>query len=332
MSLPKERTTTRGNSDAGSAASDFPLIPYGWYYAGPVEALRKPVEIILAEREYVAFAVDRQPVVLAGRCPHFSARLSRGRVVDGCLQCPLHAWRFRPDGSCAGTPSGETPPAAARLAAFPVTMLGGHVFFHTDSCNRSAVPFFADQSPSELISAPAFRFEVEMPWWLVSANGFDAQHFLSAHDRRLVGIPEVQRADDVFEARAVFDVVGDRWRDRVTRRFSGPRVEMTVRHVGGTMVLVTSRFRRSVTYGLVSIHPCSPSRSLVHTIVWIPRRTGAARVVDPLDVRVRANFIRAFLGPDISAGEGIRFDPARTVAADALLVRYLGWVGAREHA
>jgi hypothetical protein len=67
----------------------------------------------------------------------------------------------------------------------------------------------------------------------------------------------------------------------------------------------------------------------VHTIIWKHPRLGALRAFDALDVRVRASFIRAFLEPDIVAGEGIRYQPERTVAADALLTRYLDWVRAR---
>lgn len=308
----------------------MPLVPHGWYYVAPVESMRRPVEITLGNREYVAFAVDRQLHVLDGRCAHFGAHLARGNVVGHCLECPLHGWRFRGDGRCDGTPSGEVPPEAARLDAYPVAVLGGHLFFHTDPAHTTPAPFFADASSDALISAPPFAFDVEMPWWMVSTNGFDAQHFLTAHDRKLVGSPEILRRDDHFEARASFEVVGTAWRDRVTHVLAGPRSEMTVRNAGaGALILVTSRFGRTTTYGLVSIHPRSATRSHVRTIVWMHPRTGLARGIDAIDVRVRASFIRAFIEPDIVAGEGIQFDPRRTIGADALVSEYLAWLAAR---
>ena len=318
------------NARQHAGALDLPLVPHGWYYVAPVESMRRPVEVTLGNRDYVAFAADRQLHVLDGRCAHFGAHLARGNVVGHCLECPLHGWRFRGDGRCDGTPSGEVPPEAARLRSYPVAVLGGHLFFHTDPAHAQPAPFFADASPDALISAPPFAFDVEMPWWMVSTNGFDAQHFLTAHDRKLVSSPEVLRRDDHFEARASFEVVGTAWRDRVTQIVAGPRSEMTVRNAGaGALILVTSRFGRATTYGLVSIHPRSATRSHVRTIVWMQPRTGLAHAFDAVDVRMRASFIRAFIEPDIVAGEGIQFDPGRTIGADALVSEYLTWLAAR---
>ncbi len=319
----------RPDAEPTSAPVDFPLVPAGWYYVGPVESLRTPVAVTLGEREYVAFVVGREASVLDGRCPHFSARLVNGTLVDGCLTCPLHGWRFAPDGTCVSTPSGDAPPEAARVTAYPTAVVGGHLFFHVEPTHGGAFPFIEGVDPEALLSAPPFTFDVAMPWWLVSANGFDAQHFHAAHDRRLVAPPQVVRADSVFEVRATFEVSGRSWRDRLTRLVAGPRVEMTVRSVGGTLVHVTSRLARTVTYGVVSVHPRSEGSSQVRTIIWKRPRSGALRAFDALDVRVRAGFIRAFLEPDVVAGEGIRYRPERTVAADALLTQYLAWVRAR---
>jgi 3-phenylpropionate/trans-cinnamate dioxygenase ferredoxin component len=35
------------------------------------------------------------------RCPHSGALLSKGTIVDGCLECPLHGGRFALDGGAA---------------------------------------------------------------------------------------------------------------------------------------------------------------------------------------------------------------------------------------
>ncbi len=317
-------TTLTDGSDTA-----LPLVPRGWYYAGPVTSIRQPTRVRLGKHDYVAFANDGAAHVLDGRCPHFAAKLWRGSIVDGQLHCPLHGWRFAADGSCAGTPSGEHPPAVARLAAYCTTVVGGHAFFHTASAGDEHLPFFPDVDPSDLISAPPFAFDVKMPWWLACANGFDGQHFLSAHDRRLVGAPAVEERETFFSAKAQFEVVGGSWRDRLTRVVAGPRVEMTVRHVCGTMVQVASRFRRTLTFGLVSVHPRSQGKSRVHVVIWMPRRRLGV-LVDALDVRVRAQFIRAFLQPDIEAGNGIQFSPDRLIGADALLGQHQRWLRRRE--
>ncbi len=312
--------------NAATTRLRFPRVPSGWFYVAPVESLRQPAEITLGDRCYAAFVSDGKASVIDGRCPHFGARLGRGTVAQGCLHCPMHGWRFRQDGSCDGIPMGGVPPATAVVTSYPVALLGGHIFFHTDRAHDEPIPFFRDTSDDALVSASPFSFDVQIPWWLASANGFDGQHFLAAHDRRLTEAPQLLCCGDDFEARAVFDVIGKSWRDRLTRLVAGPQVEMTVRSVGGSMVLVTSRTRRSVTYGLVSIHPRTPSSARVFTIVWTRARTGVLRAYDALDAHVRSRFIRAFVQPDIIASDGVTFDPTRAVKADELLSRYLEWL------
>lgn len=307
----------------------FPIVPPGWYHVAPVASLRAPLEVRVGDREFVACVVDRRAHVLDGRCPHFGARLARGTIADGCLHCPMHGWRFHPDGSCAGIPSGEVPPPSARVRSYRTEVIAGQLFFHTEPGHARPLPFFDGVDSGDLVVAPPFEFEVEMPWWLVSANGFDSQHFLAAHDRRLVGTPMIVRCDDVFEARAAFDVIGTGWRDLLTRVAAGPRVEMSVRSVGGGCVLVTSRFQRSVTYGLVSIKPMTASRSRVCTLIWADAGPSLLRPFHAIAVRVRANFIRAFLQPDIVAGDGMRYDRARSIDADAMLNQYLAWLSAQ---
>lgn len=39
--------------------------------------------------------------MLDAYCPHLGANMGEGgRVVDDCLECPFHNWRFRGDGEC----------------------------------------------------------------------------------------------------------------------------------------------------------------------------------------------------------------------------------------
>lgn len=54
----------------------------------------------------IALFRDKAGVVgaLQDRCPHRSVPLSGGEVVDGCLQCPYHGWRFAADGRCVEVP------------------------------------------------------------------------------------------------------------------------------------------------------------------------------------------------------------------------------------
>ena len=125
-------------------------------------------------------------------------------------------------------------------------------------------------------------------------------------------------------------VLRERVTDELRAGFSPAGIAARLRNDGGgALILVTSRFGRATTYGLVSIHPRTATRSHVRTIVWMLPRRGLVRAFDAVDVRVRAAFIRAFIQPDIVAGEGIQYDPRRTIGADALVKRYLEWLASR---
>ena len=52
--------------------------------------------------QYVVFRDgDGQAHVLNDTCVHRGGSLSKGKVVDGCIECPYHGWQFAGDGKCA---------------------------------------------------------------------------------------------------------------------------------------------------------------------------------------------------------------------------------------
>jgi nitrite reductase/ring-hydroxylating ferredoxin subunit/alkylhydroperoxidase/carboxymuconolactone decarboxylase family protein YurZ len=61
------------------------------------------------------------------RCPHRGGSLSRGRLADGVVTCPLHGWNFRlADGGSAGAGLGgaETYPVRERNGVLEVQLPG----------------------------------------------------------------------------------------------------------------------------------------------------------------------------------------------------------------
>lgn len=275
---------------------------------------------------------DGRPVVLSARCSHMGSHLVRGCVRGDRLQCPLHGWEYGADGRCTHIPAGGAVPEFARQASFPTQLVGDQVFFFNGPSPRFPMPFFDGLAPEQLLAAPVFEFEVDAPWHLVAANGFDVQHFRWTHDRTLDGEPKVGPVHDfAWRLRAAFTVTGAGLPDRLTRLFSGRRVEMEVTNWSGNLIFVSARFRRTASHGIVSFIPLGGERTLVRDIVWVPRsRSALGRLlVDPLDARIRRWFIREFLKSDVERSDGLRFDARRMIAADAVLVSYLEWLRTR---
>ncbi len=320
------------HSDSDASPHGFAAAPASWFYLGSVSeiAVRPRRFDLPGGQSYVAFCVPGQPVVVLGaRCSHMGADLSRGCVKDGRLVCPLHGWEYGSAGLCEHIPASPEIPPFARQPGFPVEERGGHVFFFNRPQARFPLPFFTGRSDDDLLAARPFEFTVDAPWHLVSANGFDVQHFRCAHDRTLLGEPIVDSPHPfAWRLRAKFRVTGTSLRDQLTRWFSGPELEMTVENWCGNLVLVTAQFRRTTSYGLVSFTPLGKDRTRVRNIVWVRRsKSRLARwLVDPLGATIRRSFIREFVRSDVSRSAGIRFHPDRMIAADKVLAEYLGWL------
>jgi phenylpropionate dioxygenase-like ring-hydroxylating dioxygenase large terminal subunit len=85
---------------------------------------------------------------LGARCPHRGADLGRGSVVDGCLQCPFHGWRFDGSGRCVSVPSQPESvkiPPQARAASFPLRETDGVLW----TCMAAAPP--SGEPPPDVI-------------------------------------------------------------------------------------------------------------------------------------------------------------------------------------
>jgi len=83
-----------------------------------------PVRVELLGVGYVIWRdADAALVAASDRCTHRQAPLSHGTLVDGCLQCPYHGWKFGAGGRCVEVPSsgpGATIPPAAHLEPLSV--------------------------------------------------------------------------------------------------------------------------------------------------------------------------------------------------------------------
>ena len=266
-------------------------------------------------------------MVLGARCSHMGANLARGCVKGGRIVCPLHGWEYNGTGACERIPATKDIPSFARQPVFPIEVRGGHVFFFNRSEARFPMPFFEGVDEDEWHAARPFEFRVNAPWFLVGANGFDVQHFRCAHDRTLVGEP-VTDSRHAFSMRmkARFRVAGTALGDAITRWLSGSELEMSVENWCGNLVLVTAKFPRTTTCGLVSLQPRDDGSTRLLDIVWVPRRRGALALLDPVDAAIRRHFIREFVRSDVERSAGIRYHPARMIAADKNLVDYLEWL------
>ncbi|MBM4195594.1 MAG: aromatic ring-hydroxylating dioxygenase subunit alpha [Gammaproteobacteria bacterium] len=90
-----------------------------------------PLRVELLGLRFVAFRDGAgRARVLADTCVHRGGSLSRGKLRDGCVECPYHGWRFDGDGRCVKIASlpDQAPPARAKVDSYPVEEHYGVVF------------------------------------------------------------------------------------------------------------------------------------------------------------------------------------------------------------
>jgi phenylpropionate dioxygenase-like ring-hydroxylating dioxygenase large terminal subunit len=109
-----------------------------WYMALPAHELArgKMVHKRLAGHPIVFGRDAATGTVFALRdlCPHRGVPLSKGRMVEGTIECPYHGWRFAADGRCVAIPSlvpeQDFETTRIRARAYPVRERHGLIWIY----------------------------------------------------------------------------------------------------------------------------------------------------------------------------------------------------------
>ena len=162
----------------------YPILQSEELEAGAPKGLTVLGEAIVAWRNAAG-----EPRVVIDRCPHRGIALSRGRVLDGDLQCAMHGLRFGGDGRCTLIPWEDEESkllGEVGVTSFPAEELGGYVWAYIGDAERFPPPPLANEVPEELSNPDAFiwfRMPTEI-WeanWLLAVDGGDAYHAVTLH-------------------------------------------------------------------------------------------------------------------------------------------------------
>jgi phenylpropionate dioxygenase-like ring-hydroxylating dioxygenase large terminal subunit len=170
---------------------EFGLRNY-WYPILQSEELGqgKPVGIQCLGENLVVWRDERGlPAVLSDRCPHRSAKLSLGRVLEGKLQCALHGLRFDSGGQCVLIPweaDDRSSLNEVHARSYPAQELGGYIWAYLGDAAKFPPPPLADELPEELSHDDEFLWfrmptEVWRTNWLLAIDGGDGFHAVILH-------------------------------------------------------------------------------------------------------------------------------------------------------
>ena len=183
----------------------FPPYPDGWFQVGYTADLKvgDVVPLKYFGQDMVMFRGDDGTVsVLDAFCSHLGAHLGHGgQVVDGCIRCPFHAWKFDGDGQCTEVPYASKIPPKSAIKRWDVKEVNGliMVWFHglgeAPSWDVPSLPEYNDDAwtPYETRSWVIRTHNQEM-----AENSVDAAHFLYLHGTQNMPETTAHRHDHIL--------------------------------------------------------------------------------------------------------------------------------------
>ncbi len=162
-----------------------PVLKRFWYPVLPLPQLTdQPQPFTLLGQKIVLWR-DRQgdPAVVADRCCHRSAQLSKGTIVDGALQCPYHGWQYDGTGNCIKVPqlAGGKIPTGYCIPAFRSAVRYGYVWVCLADDPIHDIPVIPEASEVTFRLIPEFYEPWACPGLRVMENEFDMAHPTFVH-------------------------------------------------------------------------------------------------------------------------------------------------------
>lgn len=194
-----------------------------------------PVRSTLLGTQYVVFRdAEGQAHVLSDTCVHRGGSLSKGKVVDGCVQCPYHGWRFDGAGQCVEIPSldGKKPPGRAKVDSYPVQEKYGIVFaFLGDLPEDERPPLYEIEEYDD----PAWReteiimMELNCFYERSVENGIDPIHNEFVHPAQ--GSPQPVAGTVEYPETPWGSGVTGNYTEKTKKRTSGEGMESDIAHL-----------------------------------------------------------------------------------------------------
>lgn len=144
--------------------------------------------------------------VLDAYCPHLGADIGvGGKVVDDCVECPFHGWKFDGNGANVEIPYAKQPNRVARLRVWPTAERAGIIFVWY-SPEGTEPEWELPKIPEAEDAAFVFHAPTDARWQFrshpqeVFENVVDIAHFATVHGVSAFGDLEVDCEGHMFKA------------------------------------------------------------------------------------------------------------------------------------
>ncbi|MDF5709425.1 MAG: Rieske 2Fe-2S domain-containing protein [Nostoc sp. S4] len=147
----------------------------------------RPYSFSLYDEPLVLFKDQNgQLICLADRCPHRTAKLSEGQIIDGKIECMYHGWQFGSDGQCLHIPqlpADAKMPVNACVRSFKVVERQGMIWVwagEKETAVNEIIPILPDLDKPGFVGVD---FILDLPYdqtYLVE-NVIDPAHVAISH-------------------------------------------------------------------------------------------------------------------------------------------------------
>jgi phenylpropionate dioxygenase-like ring-hydroxylating dioxygenase large terminal subunit len=210
------------------------MLKNNWYVAGESDELaKKPQRVKMLGQNYVLFRDEHgRAACLSDVCIHRGGSLGKlGKVVNGCVECPYHGWRYDADGQCTLIPAmgpGQPISKKARVDSYPTIERYGLIWVFLGDLpesERPPLPAYPEYEDSATWRVVRGRFFWNANYSRVVENGIDPAHAAFVHATTF-GNPDDPRIPPVL-------VSENEWGAESVVELSRPPVKGIMRYLRG---------------------------------------------------------------------------------------------------
>lgn len=163
-----------------------PVFRRFWYPVIPIERLVSGPQSfeLLGEAIVLWLDADGNPACVRDRCCHRTAKLSLGKVNNGCLACPYHGWEFDATGTCTHVPQLEphkSIPKTYKVEGFHCTARYGYAWVCLDDAPIADIPDIPEAQDASFRLIPEFYETWNCAGLRVMENELDLAHPTFVH-------------------------------------------------------------------------------------------------------------------------------------------------------
>lgn len=182
---------------------DDPVLFNDWHPVAAVDQLAQQgvLSTRLLGEELVIWQSETGIHAWQDLCIHRGARLTGGKLIDGCLACPYHGWRYDARGRCVHIPAHpeQSPPAKAQVRTFRATTRYGLVWVCLGEPAQTPPPFPEWDAGGYAVAVCGPYSHIRAHGPRLIENFLDAAHFPFVHEG-VLGDPDQPAMGD-YEAR-----------------------------------------------------------------------------------------------------------------------------------